>query len=66
MPVSFNDYADLYLKSTTLTYSTILGYEAILRIYWRPKLGEQKIEDIRYSALLNSTKIFHARRYSMT
>jgi integrase len=53
MPVSFNDYADLYLESTTLTYSTILGYEAILRIYWRPKLGEQKIEDIRYSTLLN-------------
>ena len=53
MPHDFNDYADLYLKMTSLAYSTMLGYEASLRIYWRPVIGDLRVEDISYSDLLD-------------
>jgi integrase len=53
VPVDFNDYADRYLKMTTLAYSTMLGYEASLRIYWRPIIGQRRVEDINYSDLLD-------------
>ena len=52
MPQTFNDYTHLYIKTAALAYSTRLGYQASLAIYWQPYLGTRVIEDIGYLDLL--------------
>lgn len=49
---TFNKIADLYLKSIgDLEFATRESYRKILAHFWRPKIGEKSIADIRYSDL---------------
>ena len=52
MPHTFNEFAEIYIKTAALAYSTRLSYAASLAIYWQPYLGTKLIEDIGYLDLL--------------
>ena len=48
----FKDYAELYLQTAPLAYSTAGSYRASLTHYWLPALSELNVTEISYTDLL--------------
>lgn len=49
---TFNQIADRYLVSINeLEYATRVSYEKILKQFWRPRIGDRLIDEVRYAEL---------------
>lgn len=49
---TFAEIAESYMKSLTLASSTIGEYRKILEKYWLPEIGEDPVQSIRFSQLV--------------